>query len=147
MAATGHDFTDAWAYAIKTGAAGDWDGWASADDDIQLSDAIDLDKKSACVVGVTIDEPDNDAVAANSVTVAVLQDAGDAYENTPALAGAGIGRPQQFVVTPVQDSNVYVEFEIDPKSGPAPKICVMNESGANLVTTVQYKTATVPVAS
>ena len=108
---------------------------------------IDLDGKAACVIGITVDEPDNDAVSANSVTIAVLQDAGDDYENTLALAGAGIGRPQQFVMTPVQNQNVYIEFELEPRAGSDPKIQIMNECGFNLVTTVQYKTATVPVAS
>lgn len=144
MANTGYDWS-AWGYVQLS--AGDWDGDASADDAIQVSDAISLDKKAACIIGVVLDEPDNDAVAANSVTIAILGDAVDAYENTPALAGAGLGNPLQFTVTPVQNQNVYLQFSIDPRDYDNCKICIMNESGANLVITVSIKTADIPVAS
>lgn len=144
MAATGHDW-GAWAFVQLS--AGDWDGDSSADDAIQTSDAITVDTKSAILIGITIDEPDNDAVAADSVTIAVLGDAGDAYENVLALAGAGLSNPMQFRVTPVQNDNVYVLFSIDPRDYHLFKICIMNESGANLDITVQIKQANVPVAS
>lgn len=145
MADTGYNWSDAWAFVQLS--AGDWDGDASADDAIQTSDPISLDGKAACIIGITVDEPDNDAVAADSVTIAILGDAGDAYENVLALAGAGIGSPLQFVMTPVQNDNVYVLFSIDPRDYDDFKVCIMNESGANLVLTVQIKFATVPVAS
>ena len=144
MAETGYNWS-AWGFVQLS--AGDWDGDASADDAIQTSDAIALDGKAACIIGVTVDEPDNDAVAANSVTIAVLGDAGDGYENVLALAGAGLGNPLQFAVTPVQNLDVFVLFSIDPRDYDNCKICIMNESGANLVLTVQIKTATIPVAS
>ena len=144
MGATGYDWS-AWGYVQLS--AGDWDGDASADDAIQVSDEIALKGKAACVIGIVLDEPDNDAVAANSITIAILGDANDAYENTPALAGAGIGQPVQFTVTPVQNDNVYLQFSIDPRNYDNCKICIMNESGANLVITVSIKTATIPVAS
>ena len=144
MADTGYNW-GAWGYVQLS--AGDWDGDASADDAVQTSDAIPLDGKAACIIGVVIDEPDNDAVAANSVTIAVLGDAVDAYENVLALAGAGLGSPWSFTISPVQNLNVYKQFSIDPKYYDNCKICIMNESGHNLVITVSIKTATIPVAS
>ena len=145
MAATGHDW-GAWAFVQLS--AGDWDGDASADDAIQVSDALTIDKKSACAIGIKIDEPDNDAVAANSVTIAILgETASGVFENTPALAGAGLGRPQQFTITPVQNLDVFVRFSVDTRDYNIFKVCVMNESGANLVITVSYQTTDVPVAS
>jgi hypothetical protein len=145
MAETGYNWSDAWAFVQLS--AGDWDGDASADDAIQTSDAISLDGKAACIIGVTIDEPDNDAVTANSVTIAILGDAGDAYENVLALAGAGLGNPMQFKVTPVQNLDVFVLFSVDPRDYDDFKVCIMNESGHNLVLTVQIKYGTIPVAS
>jgi len=144
MAGTGYDWS-AWTYVQLS--AGDWDGDTSADNAIQTSDAIALDGKAACVIGIVLDEPDGDAVAANSVTIAVLGDANDAYENPLVVAGAGLGSPWQFVMTPIISDNVYKQFSIDPKYYDNCKICIMNESGANLDITVSIKTATIPLAS
>ena len=144
MADTGYNWS-AWAYVQL--AADNWDGDSSADDAIQTSDAIALDGKAACIIGVVLDEPDAHAPVANSVTIAVLGDANDAYENTPALAGAGLGVPYQFKVTPIVSENVYVQFSIDPKYYDNCKVCIVNESGVNLDITVSIKTATIPVAS
>ena len=147
MADTGLNWDAAWSYAILSGAAGNWDADTPADDDIQGSDAISLGGKAACIIGFHINEPDGHAPAANSVTIAILGDTGDAYENTLALAGAGIGQPMQFVVTPIVSDSVYILRSIDPRDYDNFKIQIMNESGVNLETTVRYKTATVPVAS
>ena len=144
MAGTGYDWS-AWGYVQLS--AGDWDGDASADNAIQTSDAIALDGKAACVIGIVLDEPDGSAVVANSVTIAVLGDANDAYENPLVVAGAGLGSPWQFVMTPIISDNVYKQFSIDPKYYDNCKICIMNESGANLDITVSIKTATIPLAS
>jgi len=65
MAGTGYDWS-AWGYVQLS--AGDWDGDSSADDAIQTSDAIALDGKAACVIGIVLDEPDGSAVAATSGT-------------------------------------------------------------------------------
>ena len=147
MAGTGLDWDDAWSYAILSGAAGNWDGDTPADDDIQSSDAISLDGKAACIIGIHVNEPDGHAPAVDSVTIAILGDTGDAYENVLALAGAGLGRPMQITLTPIVSLSVYTLLTLDPRDYDDFKICIMNESGVNLVTTVQYKTATVPVAS
>jgi len=61
MAGTGYDWS-AWSYVQLS--AGDWDGDSSADDAIQTSDAIALDGKAACIIGIVLDEPDDDAVPA-----------------------------------------------------------------------------------
>ena len=147
MADTGLNWDAAWSYVILDGAAGNWDGDASADDDIQLSDPISLDGYAGCIVGISVEEPDGHAPAANSVTVAVKGDAGDAFENTLALAGAGIGSPQQITISPVISATVHRLISIDPRDYDDFEIQLMNESGVNLVTTIRYKRATVPVAS
>ena len=143
MAGTGYDWS-AWGYVQKTG---NWDGIEIADDVIQTSDAIALDGKAACIIGIVLDEADAAAVAANSVTIAVLGDANDAYENPLVVAGAGLGSPWQFKMTPIISDNVYKQFSIDPKYYDNCKICIMNESGNDLDVTVSIKTATIPLAS
>jgi len=144
MAGTGYDWS-AWTYVQLS--AGDWDGDASADNAIQTSDAIALDGKAACVIGIVLTEGAAAAVAANSVTIAVLGDANDAYENPLVVAGAGLGSPWQFVMTPIISDSVYKQFSIDPKYYDNCKICIMNESGNSLTITVSIKTATIPLAS
>lgn len=146
MGETGYNWDDAWSFVQME--AGDWDSDDSQDDEIQIaSTAISLDGYAACVVGINITEPDGHAPAANSVTIGILGDTGDAYENTLALAAAGYGNPMQFKVTPIVSDSVYVVFSVDPRDYSAFKPTIMNESGVNLDFTVQFKRATIPVAS
>ena len=145
MAETGINWADSWSFAQME--AGDWDNDDSSDDEIQTtSTAIYLDGSIACLVGVHIDEPDDDAVVANSVTISVLGDTGDAYENALSTS-ADVGNAMKFKVTPVQDSDVYILFSVSALDYDDFNICIMNESGANLNITVQYKLGTVPAAS
>lgn len=144
MAATGHDW-GAWAYVQLS--AADWDGDALADDGTATSDAITLDKKSSCIVGISITEDNTGAVVADSVTIAILGEVFGTYEDAPGLAGAQVGRPQKFKITPVQNDTVYLTFEIDVQAYPLPKICVVNESGQELTIFCKYKPADIPVAS
>jgi len=145
MGNTGHNW-GAWAFVQL--AAGDWDASACADDATQTSDAITVDTKSAIKVGIALAEDNTGAVVANSVTIAILDDVGGlAYEDAPGLAGAQVGRPMKFKVTPVQNDTVYIPIEIDPRDHHLFKICVVNESGQELAVSCKYKTADIPVAS
>lgn len=145
MANTGHDW-GAWAFVQLAGS--DWDADACADDATQTSDAITVDIKSAVIVGMAFYENNTGAVVANSVTVAILGDAGGiAYEDAPGLAGAQVGNPMKFTITPVQNDTVYIQFSIDPRDYHLFKICVVNESGQELAVSCKYKQADVPVAS
>jgi len=145
MAATGHDW-GSWAFVQIS--AGDWNAVALADDAPATSDAITVDKKSAIIIGMAFAEDNTGAVVANSVTIAVLGTFDDTtYEDAPGLAGAQVGNPMKFHITPVQDDTVYIQFSIDPRDYHLFKICVVNESGQELAVSCKYKTADVPVAS
>jgi len=145
MGNTGHDWG---AFAFVQLAAGDWNADACADDATQTSDAITVDTKSAIIIGMAFAEDNTGAVVANSVTVAILGTFDDTtYEDAPGLAGAQVGNPMKFKITPVQNDTVYIQFSVDPRDYHLFKICVVNESGQELAVSCKIKTATVPVAS
>lgn len=145
MANTGHDW-GAWAFVQLS--SSDWDADACADDATQTSDAITVDTKSAIIIGMAFAEDNTGAVVANSVTVAILGTFDDTtYEDAPGLAGAQVGNPMKFKITPVQNDTVYTQFSIDPRDYHLFKICVVNESGQELAVSCKYKTADIPVAS
>jgi hypothetical protein len=146
MADTGYSW-GSWAYVQKAGAGGDWNNVAINDDAGQLSDAIALTGKAACIISIQAVE-DNTGTINGVCTVAVLADTdGTNYEDPPGLAGAQVGSPYKFTFTPVQNDTVYLTFAIDPKYFASPKIYILNEGGQQLVTDVRYKTATIPAAS
>jgi len=145
MANTGHDWGS---FAFVQIGAGNWSATALADDGTATSDAITVDKKSAIIIGMAFVEDNTGAVVANSVTIAVLGTFDDTtYEDAPGLAGAQVGNPMKFTITPVQNDTVYIQFSIDPRDYHLFKICVVNESGQELAVSCKYKTADVPVAS
>ena len=126
----------------------DWDADALADDATDTSDAITVDKKSGIIIGMAFAEDNTGAVVANSVTIAVLGTFNDTlYEDAPGLAGAQVGNPMKFKITPVQNDTVYIQFSISPLDYNLCKIAVVNESGQELAVSCKYKTADVPVAS
>ena len=145
MAETGHNW-GAWAFVQES--TSDWDADALADDATDTSDTITVDTKSAIIIGMAFAEDNTGAVVANSVTVAVLGTFDDTlFEDAPGLAGAQVGNPMKFKITPVQNDTVYLQFSIDPRDYNLFKICVVNESGQELAVSCKIKTATVPVAS
>ncbi len=145
MANTGNDWGS---FAFVQLASSDWDADACADDGTQISDALTVDTKSAILIGMAFAEDNTGAVVANSVTVAVLGTFNDTiYEDAPGLAGAQVGNPMKFKITPVQNDTVYIQFSIDPRDYHLFKICVVNESGQELAVSCKYKTSDVPVAS
>jgi len=145
MANTGHDW-GAWAFVQES--ASDWNADALADDATDISDAITVDTKSAILIGMAFAEDNTGAVVANSVTVAILGTWDDTtYEDAPGLAGAQVGNPMKFKITPVQNDTVYTQFSIDPRDYHLFKIAVVNESGQELAVSCKIKTADVPVAA
>lgn len=145
MANTGHKYG---AFAFVQESASDWDGDALADDATDTSDAVTVDTKSAIIIGMAFAEDNTGAVVANSVTVAILGTFNDTiYEDAPGLAGAQVGNPQKFVITPVQNDTVHIQFSIDPRDYNLFKIAVVNESGQELAVSCKIKTADVPVAA
>jgi len=137
MAETGYNW-GAWAFVQES--ASDWDADALADNGTDTSDALSLDGKAACIIGIGLYE-DNTGAIDGVVTVYVLGETDVAYEETT------IGSPWAFTITPVQNDTVYKQFAIDPKYYDSFKIAVKNESGQELAVTVKYKTATIPLAS
>lgn len=145
MAETGHNWG---AFAFVQESSSDWDGDLLADDGTDTSDAITVDTKSAIMIGMAFAEDNTGAVVANSVTIAILGTFNDTiYEDAPGLAGAQVGNPFKFEITPVQNDTVYIQFSIDPRDYNLFKISVVNESGQELAVSCKIKTATVPVAS
>jgi len=145
MANTGYDWGT---FAFVQLSAGDWNADALADDGSAVSDAITVDKKSAIMIGMAFYEDNTGAVVADSVTIAVLGTFNDThYEDAPGLAGAQVGCPMKFKITPVQNDTVYVQFSIDPRDYNLFKVCVVNESGQELAVSCKIKTADVPIAS
>ena len=146
MAESGYNW-GAWGFVQKSG-GGDWDDLAIADDALPYSAAISLDGKAACIISLQLVEDNTGAVVANSVTVAILGDTdGTNYEDLPGLAGAQVGCPYKFTITPVQNDTVFAVFNVDPKYYDNFKVVILNESGQGLVTDVRIKTATIPPAS
>ena len=137
MADTGYNW-GAWGFVQK--GAGNWSADALADNGTETGDAIALDGKAACIIGIGLVE-DNTGAIDGVVTVYVLGETDVAYEETT------IGSPWSFTITPVQADTVYKQFAIDPKYYDNFKIAVLNEGGQELAVTVKYKTATIPVAT
>lgn len=145
MANTGHDWAS---FAFVQESGSDWDADVLADDATDTSDVITVDKKSGIIVGMAFYEDNTGDVVANSVTVAILGTFNDTiFEDAPGLAGAQVGNPMKFKITPVRNDTVYIQFSIDPRDYHLCKICVVNESGQELAVSCKYKTADVPVAS
>lgn len=141
MADTGYNWDAAWSF-VKDSGFGDWDSDAIADAGNRTSNtAISLDGYAACIIGVSLVE-DNTGAIDGVVTIYVLGHSGDGYEEI-----GGVGSPFAFTVTPVQNDTVNLQFAIDARYYDDFLIAIENESGQELVTTVQYKRATIPVAS
>lgn len=137
MADTGYNW-GAWAFVQES--ASDWDADLLADNATDTSDALSLDGKAACIIGIGLTEDGTGAID-GVVTVFVLGETDVAYEETT------IGSPYQFQITPVQSDTVYVQFSVSPQHFDNFKIAVLNEGGQELAVTVKIKTATIPVAS
>ena len=146
MADTGYNW-GAWA-AVAKSAGGDWTDLAVDDNADAGSGAISLDGVAAINFGLSFVE-DNTGAINGVVTIAILRDVdGSNYEDVPGLAGAQVGSPYKFQITPVQNDTVYIAFALDASQfGSSIKLWVLNEGGQQLVTTVKYQTATIPLAS
>lgn len=137
MANTGYDWS-AWAFVQESGS--DWDADALADNATDTSDAISLDGKAACIVGMAFYE-DNTGAIDGVVTIFILGENDIAYEETT------IGNAMKFSITPVQNDTVHIQFSVDPKDYDNFKIAAFNEGGQELAVSAKYKTADIPVAS
>lgn len=127
--------------AMQKGAA-DWTSDALANGAEETGDALSLDQKAACEIGIDLYEDNTGAISGN-VTIYVLGTAdGTNYEESAHVPSIS------FEVTPVQNDHVYFRFgDIDPKSFSSIKISVDNNSGQELAVTVKYNLGDVPAAS
>lgn len=131
MADTGFN----WAATAELDAMG-----SVADGADDTSPALDLDGKAACQIGLTILA--SDVAVDGVVTIFVLGCVDDVNYETMTDGSAW-----SFTVTPEQDATVYKVFSVDPSMYAKFKIGVSNESGPALTFTIDYYTATIPVAS
>jgi len=143
MANTGHDW-GAWGYVQKS--SSDWNDDALADAATETSDAIDLDGKSACEIGVKLVE-DNTGAIDGVATIYVLGATGDDGGGSEEWEETTVGSPWSFTVTPVQNDTVKKRFSVDPGHYGKCKVAVFNDGGQELAVTVEYRTADVPLAS
>ena len=106
------------------------------------TDAIDLDGKAACLVSIAVTYSDH-VKATGGLEVAILDDANGTYQ-----AQADIGTGFEMIFT--QNTTRLLVIEVDPKYHQLFKIMCdwNNTTGSSTATiTIQYKTATIPVAS
>ena len=139
MADTGYNW-GAWGFVIKSG-GGNWDDLAQADANFAFSQAIALDGKAACLIGIELDEDAAGAPDANGLNIYILGDSGDGYEEYDQ------GNSMSFNVLAVQSDVVYIQFSVDPKDYDNFLIGIYNDCNVAIDTTVRVKTATIPVAS
>ena len=133
----------------------DWSAWTFVQDfedttweEITIDDgteppgstAISLDGRAACEVGIVLTAPD---AAIDGVVTIFVFGAGVGYEEST----AGVGSPWQLVITPVQNDTVYKRFAVSADDYGDFKLSLRNDSGQDLVTSVKYRTATIPLAS
>ena len=107
-----------------------------------VTDAIDLDGVAACLVSISATYSDS-AKATGGLEVAVLDDANGAYQEQ---ADIGVG----FEMIYTQAGTRLLVIPIDPKYHQLFKImCDWNNTteSSTAIITIQYKTATIPVAS
>jgi len=144
MANTGHDWGS---FAFVQESASDWDADALADDATDTSDAIAVDTKSSIMIGMLVTAGAG-TIPNDSVTIAVLRTWDDTtYEDAPGLAGAQVGSPFKFTMTPVASDSVLVVFPLDPADFNNFKIAVVNETSISLNVSCKIKTADIPVAA
>ena len=107
-----------------------------------VTDAIDLDNKAACLVSISATYSNHDK-ATGGLEVAILDDANGAYQEQ-----ADIGAGLEMIFT--KAGTRLLVISVDPKYHQLFKImCDWNNTTAdsNVIITIQYKTATIPVAS
>jgi len=126
-----------WGYVQKS--SSDWNDDALADAANETSDAISLDEKECCEIGITLVE-DNTGVIDGVVTVSILGACGDDGGGAVVYEDPDDG-PLQFTITPVQNDTVRRHFSIDASVFSDFKIDVDNDAGQELAVTVEYKTA------
>jgi len=106
------------------------------------TDAIDLDGKAACLVAIAVTYSDH-VKATGGLEVAILDDVNGTYQEQ-----LDIGTGFEMIFT--QADIRYLNISVDPKYHQLFKImCDWNNTTGNSTATItiQYKTATIPVAS
>ena len=142
MADTGYNW-GAWAYADYSSGT-DWNDLSITDTNGQTSDAIDLDNKAACEIGIKIT---GTGTVTGNVTVLILGNTGDDGATADEFEDENYGSPFGVTLIPVTGQSVRKRIFVDPAMYSKFKVHVQNESGITLTTTVEVKTAAVPAAS
>jgi len=139
MPETGYNW-GSWA-AVPEEDASDWTDETQADASGARSDPISNDGKAATEISVKMVE-DNTGAIDGPVTITILGDTdGTLYEEPD------VGNAVSWDVTPVQNDTVVTRFRILGSDYSDVRIHVQNECGQELVTTLKFRQATIPVAT
>ena len=142
MANTGHEWS-AWAFA-KDALGGNWDNTTTiADEGTETSNAIiELTGKSACEVSIHTLADDTEADG-GPATIYIL----GAQDSIEGAESSAAGSPWAFQMIPEEDVSINKRFSINPADYGDFKLAIKNECGVLLTTTIEYRTASIPVAS
>lgn len=140
MAETGYNWS---ASAAMQKGGGAWAADNISHGTWEQGDAVNLDGKAACEIGVKIEEGDSDSVTGDVILAICGMVDGTNYEDyTQDVCW-------KRAVTPVSGDIVYVHQAIDPSHYSAFKLAIYNGAGAStdLDISVYIRTATIPAAS
>lgn len=143
MANTGHKWS-AFAYVLHSGGS-NWDGTGNAliaaAGGSLLSDVIEVDQKSAIVLGFQFIEDDTGATSGD-MTISILGAVGPTnYEVSSS------GQPFKVNVTPVRNATIFFVLPIDVTAYNKFEVEVENNSTQIIGVKLYIQTADIPVAS
>ncbi len=140
MADTGYNWDNAWTVVPEEDTTA-WTDITQADTSGAQSDPISNDLKAATEISIKMVE-DNTGAIDGPITIYILGDTdGTIYEDITNSA------PFSFEFTPTQNATVVIRFRILGSDYSDFRIHLQNESGQELVTTMKFRQATIPVAS
>lgn len=140
MADTGYNWDAGWT-AVPEEDTTDWTTITQADASGAQSDPISNDGKAVTEVSVKMIE-DNTGAINGPITLYILGDTdGTIYEDITN------SKPISWDFTPTQNATVVTRFRILGSDFSKFRIHLQNESGQELVTTMKFRQATIPVAS
>lgn len=142
MANTGHEW-GAFAY-VKHSTGSDWDGTGNAliaNSGSLISDNINLNQKSAILLGFTFIE-DNTGDITGDMTISILSAVGGgSYEVT------ATGKPFLVDFTPVRNASAFFALPIDPAAYYEFEVKVENNSGQEIGVKLYIQSASIPLAT
>lgn len=131
-------------------AASDVDGTAVADAAAITCDAVELDVKASCEIGVSVVE-DNTGACDGNVYISVLRTDNDedseTFQTGPTTGPVYTDPVWGTIIDPAQNTTRQTTFTLMGMQVSRFKLHILNDSGQELAVTANYKLATIPVAS